>query len=274
MAYMQLEYHNPSAELTPQEVMHIRREAAAREQEIVAASRALRHITESGEGSADLHRVLDRLSALTCTTRVPKRFIVETPKMRLATSRSKQHDRLFHRETHNHAYIRRLRRQHCRQRKTSVIEDHYFQVPTSPLPLSFAAQQDSARARGSQGRRRGQASSGYAPLFTKASTTPLSSRELSPVERDALKFLTPSKRSPKAATLEKLEAQAQYAPSNPRTRVLFNEPKKMPNLHRRVPPNFKAACAEKYTCSFANHCAGKEERVAQNRAEKDITLWH
>lgn len=275
MAYMQLQYHNPSALLSPQEAMYIRREAVAREQEIINASRALRHIIESGDGSADLHAVLERFSASVNTARIPRKFTVARPTVHLTTARSKQHDRVFYRETHNRSYARRLRRLHCRQRKASVMEDHYFQVPTTPLPLSFAAQQDTARSRGSQSRRRaGQSGSGYAPLFSRASSTPVTSRDLSPKEQAALKFLTPSKRSPKAETLEKLEAQAHYTPSNPKARVLFNEPKKMPNLHRRVPPNFKAACVEKPTCSFANHCAGNEERVTQNLAEKEFVQWH
>ncbi|KPA75216.1 hypothetical protein ABB37_08531 [Leptomonas pyrrhocoris] len=269
MDYMQLEYHNPAAELTPQEVVFIHHAAAAKRQEIIAAARALRRIIESGEGSADLHRVLERFSASVNITHIPKRFMEKTPMVSTTptaatTSRSKKHLRRFHRETHNRNYLRRLHR----QRKTSVTESHFFQVPSSPLPLSFAAQQDIERTHGSQSRRRGPTGSGYAPLFTKASTSPLASRELSPTERASLQFLTPAKRSPKTESL------ARHTPSDPKARMLFNEPKRMPNLHRRVPPDFKAACAERYTCCSENHCTGNGERVAQNSVASVNTPWY
>lgn len=208
MAYMQLEYHNASSQLTPQELMYIRHQAVAREQEIVAAARCLRRIIERGEGGADLHRVLERFSASINTAHIPKRFIMELPTARPMTSSLKQHERLFYSQTHNRSYICRLRCQHGRQRKASAEEDHHFQVPTSPLPLSFSAQLDSARLHGDPSRRRGQASSGYAPLFSKWNSTPVLSRELSPLERETLKFLMPSKRSPKAETRKKPGAKS------------------------------------------------------------------
>lgn len=274
MAYMQLHYRNSSAQLTPQETYYIRREAAARQHDILAATRSLRRIIDGLDTTTDIRQVLARFSASVNTARIPKRFTTETPSVRVTTARSKQHDRLFYRETHNRNYTRRLRRQHCRQRKASMIEDHYFQVPTTPLPQSYAAQQDSERARGSHGRRRGHTASGYAPLFTKSSTSPLASRELSPMEQEALKFLTPSKQSPKAKSLERLEAQAHYTPSDPKARILFNEPKRMPDLHRRVPVDFKAECVDKPTTSFEHHCEGNGERAKQNAATKGVTTWH
>ncbi|KPI84754.1 hypothetical protein ABL78_6199 [Leptomonas seymouri] len=270
MAYMQLEYHDPSAELTPQEVVQIRHTATAKEQEIITAARSLRHIIESGEGSADVHRLLERFSFCTNTARIPKRFTLKMPSARLATGRSKKHSRLFYRQTHNRSYIRRLRR----QRKVSVIENHYFQVPTTPLPLSFTAQLDNERARGSQGRRRGPTGSGYAPLFSKASTSPLASRELTSVERDALQCLKPSAHSPRAEMQEKLEAMGHYIPSDPHARTRFNEPKRMPNLHRRVPRGFTAACAQRQTCCFLNHCTANEERTAQKSGSKERAQWY
>lgn len=268
MSYMRLENHSPAARLSTQETVYIRHEAAARKREILAAAATLHNILSGTDTTSDMHEVLARFSAPSNLARIPRRFTTARSTVRLTSTRSKQHDRVFYRETHNKTYTRRLRRQHCRQRKASVIEDHYFQVPTSPLPLSYAAQRDSEWLRGSQRRRRGPTGSGYAPLFSKASTSPLASRELSPVEQEALRFLTPPKQN------RKLEGQTHYTRSDPKARALFNEPKKMPNLHRRVPADFKAECVEKPTCSFSNHCEGNEARVQQNATSTITKQWH
>ncbi|KAI5686813.1 hypothetical protein MNV84_03472 [Leishmania braziliensis] len=267
MAGMQLVYRSTCSELSPQERVAVFAEERAKGKATKIAARALCRIMRGGHTNADVQTVLQQLSFHSSTT-VPKHYLLASPSSKRTSSQWKQHPHILNAQTHNRSYACRLRR----QRRASIIEDHYFRVPKTPLPLSYEAQCDIDYVAGRQHRGRVQVDSGYAPLFSKSSTwTP---EAMTTAERCALQCLTPPERSPMMETLEKLKSQGHYKPSDPMARIRFNEPAHMPNLHRRIPAECVPACSTKPTMCFEKHCEGNAERATHNMAAKEYATWH
>ncbi|KAG5506512.1 hypothetical protein JKF63_06015 [Porcisia hertigi] len=263
---MQLSCGNRPAELSQAERRKKLEERRAREKAIKSATCALVRVARRGYTKIDVHDFLEQLFSHQSTT-VPRGYLIAPPSHKGTAFLSKQHKCVFYAQTHNVSYMNRLR---CR-RKASTHSNHHFQVPMTPLPLTYDAQRDIDYVMGRKSRRHRQAASGYAPLFSKANTwTPESKTS---VEHKALQFLTPPDRSPRAELLEKLQSRGHYKPSDPTARLRFNEPRHMPNLHRRVPANFVPVCCEKLTTCFEEYRKANESRITHNTKPKKYTVW-
>ncbi|CAD2215150.1 hypothetical protein AGDE_01117 [Angomonas deanei] len=147
-----------------------------------------------------------------------------------------------------------------------------FRVPVErALPISYEAQCDIRRVTGERRKSSLHLTSGYAPLFTHSSSH---GREPSPEEEEHLRFLHPPPENPKTRVQHKLEEKHAFDKKcDPNLKKRMNEPKKYPNLNKKVSRKFVPACTDQPTYAYAAHCQGNSERTHSAKEANNRARW-
>ncbi|EPY25496.1 hypothetical protein STCU_06747 [Strigomonas culicis] len=147
-----------------------------------------------------------------------------------------------------------------------------FRVPVErALPISYEAQCDLRHVTGERRRSSLHLESGYAALFTKSASR---GRELSPDEEARLDFLQAKEDNPRRVVEERLrEKHAYVRRSDPTARQSYNEPKVLPNLHKKARPDFLPQCVDRHTVVSEVHIAGNQERKKAAAAAVNGKAW-
>lgn len=189
-----------------------------------------------------------------CLT-IEKAFLISTPRQKPDTIPYS-----FHRYSHKEDSASRV------ADRTSAGP---FVVPVEhALPLSYEAQVDIVAVTGKP-RPHQHVPGHYAPLFT--------STEMTPEEKAALGWLTPSENNSKVVVQRRLEEKHRlYRTSDPNARRAYNEPKRMPNLlHKKCAENFVPEAYSKPTKLGMYRNAEKRERMTAAVATiNNATPWY
>lgn len=262
MTTISIAYQNSSSQLEEREKYELQKKIIAKEQTIYAALRDLDRVI-AGDTHIDLHEVLAKLPGEPLTELPKQQSAQQKLALTWTSARDSQHRDDMYNATHNSAYVQRLHELKKDNLAARQAPQQRFDIPSTPLPLSFEAQQYLKRASGDYRSPVASRESSYAALFSKSGQ----------YSSESLSFLTPSDRSPKAQMAERQQNQPHYRPTDPSVRLSFNAPATLPNLSLKVPPAFVPSCAEKQTISSSHYQQERMECRAAVEERKAPTPW-